>query len=189
MAHGAYALGVELGILRIDRDDHLEPCLALGDELFRDFDQLFLGILFETEGDVSLHRILRAAEQTPDRFFIVLAFDIPERDVDGAHGGAPHAGLGARVELLIKLIPDALSLERILPAQERGQLTIDEFAHAEPLRAAREAVACYAEIGFDGGKQNRRDNLFFQQRHIDRHAMQRRFDIRNFQKPPPGCWR
>src|SRR4030095_14654134 len=170
MAHGAYAVGVELGILRIDRDDRLEPCLALSDELFRDFDQLFLGILFEAEGDISWHRILRAAEQAPDRLLIVFALDVPERDVDGAHGGAPHAGLGARVELLIKLTPDALSLERILPAQERGQLTIDEFAHAEPLSAARETVARYAEIGFDGGKQNRRDDLFFQQRDIDRDA-------------------
>ena len=89
-------VGVDLGILRIDGDDHLEPLLALGDQLLGDFDQLILGVLLEAEGDVGLHRILRAAEQTPHRFFVMFALDVPERDVDGAHRRAPHAGLHPR---------------------------------------------------------------------------------------------
>ena len=45
------------------------------------------------------------------------------------------------VELFEELVPDALGFERIFAAQERRDFAVDEFLHAEALRAAGEAVA------------------------------------------------
>ncbi len=184
-AHSAHSLGVDPGIFRIDGDDHLEALLTLGDKLLGDLDQLFYGVLLQTEGDVGLHRILRAAEQAPNRFLIIFSFDVPERDVDGAHRRAPHAGLPARIELFVELVPDALGFERIFAAQKGREFAIDEFLHAEALRAARETVAGHSLVGFDAGKQDRGDDFFFEQRHFNRHPVQRGFDVGNLQNPPP----
>ena len=114
---------------------------------------MFFGVLLQTEGDVGLHRILRAAEQAPNRLLIKFSFDIPERDVDGAHRRAPHAGLPARIELFVELVPDAFGFERIFAAQKGRELAIDKFLHAEALRAARETVAGDALVGFDAANK------------------------------------
>ena len=115
----------------------------------------------------------------------MLAFDVPQRNVDGAHRRAPHAGLGARVELSIELAPDALGFQRVLAAQERRHFTIDEFPNAETLRTSGEAVAGDVGIGFDANEDDARDDFFLQQRHFHRYAVQRRFDVRDLQIPPP----
>ena len=93
--------------------------------------------MLEAESDVGGYRILRAAQQAPDGFAIMFSLEIPERDIDGAHGRAPHAGLGARIELAPKLIPDTFGLERILAAQKRRRFPVDKFANSETLRATR----------------------------------------------------
>ena len=155
------------------------------DQLLGNLDQLFLGILLETEGHVGRHRILRAAEQAPDRFFVVFAFDVPERDVDGAHCRAPHAGLGARVELFVELVPNALRFQRVFAAQERRQFPVDKFPNSKALRAAGETMAGNAAVGLYGDKDDGRDDFFLQQRYLHRHAMQRRFDVSDLQTPPP----
>jgi hypothetical protein len=66
----------------------------------------------------------------------MLALDVPQGDVDGAHRGAPHPGLGARVELFEQLIPDALGFQRILASEKRRNFTVDEFPDRKALRAA-----------------------------------------------------
>jgi hypothetical protein len=98
LPHSTYPRRIDTGLLGIDRNDHFESLLTLGDDLLGDLHQLFCVVLLKAEGYVRLHWVVRAAKQPPDRLSVMLAFDIPQRYVDGTDGRAPHTGLSARIK-------------------------------------------------------------------------------------------
>ena len=80
---------------RVVADDHLEPRVALADpELCRGGELLAVEEP-EAEGRIDGHAIARAAEEPPHGRAEVLAFQIPERNVDGGDGVARVPGLSA----------------------------------------------------------------------------------------------
>ncbi len=53
-------------------------------ELFGDFDKLIFFVLFQSESDISLHWILRAAKQPPHRLRPCFSEQIPQRNLNPA---------------------------------------------------------------------------------------------------------
>ena len=76
-----------------------------------------------------------------------------------------------------------------MPRRNGASFAIDKFLHAETLRAAREAVAGDAFVGFDRDEQDRCDDWFFEQRHLNRHAVKRGFDVGDLQMDTSYGWR
>src|SRR5215475_9222160 len=157
---------------------------SLSDKRFGDLDELLLGVLLESEGDIGGYWILRAAEQPPDGFLVIFPLDIPEGDIDGAHRRAPHPCLSPRVKCRVQLVPDALRFNWILATQKRRGLSVDELPGAKTLRCPGKSVARDTLIGFDGNKNDRRPDLFFKQGHVDRNSMESGSNVSDLHMSP-----
>ena len=82
-----------------------------------------------------------AAEQPPHRLIQRLALDVPERDVDGGERVCGIAGLAARHQRPIELVPDALMGERIVAEDGRPDDAVDDLRDHILFGDAGEAVA------------------------------------------------
>jgi hypothetical protein len=162
----------------------LSRCAPWSDKRFGHLDELLLGVLLEPKRHIGGHRILRSTEQPPNRFLVIFALDVPERDVDGAYRRAPHTGLRPRVERRVQLMPDALGLNRIFAAQKRRRLAIDELPGPKSLRRPGESVSRNTLVGFDSNKNYRRPDLFFKKGHIYGNSMKSGFDVSDLHMSP-----
>jgi hypothetical protein len=78
-ANGSDARGITSDIRFRTTHHHLQPSLALRDEILSYLDELVFTVLVEPEGHIRLHGVLSAAKESPDGLSQMLAFDIPTR--------------------------------------------------------------------------------------------------------------
>ena len=142
--------------------------------------ELIAGIVAEPEGDVGGDGGVRAAQEPPDGLAEVLALDVPEGDVHGAHRGRKGAALVARVVAVKAFVPEALVGQRVLACDERREFAVDVLAHGELLNRAGESIAGDAGVGLDADEDEAPGDFMVQQRHVVFDEMTAGLDARYF---------
>src|SRR5207244_10879579 len=111
---------------RLVADDHLQPPVALRHPELGSDGKLRAIEKIEAEGRVERHTRAGAAEQPPDRLPQRLALDVPQRDVDGGERLRAEAGLPARQQGPIELVPNALMRQRIIAMDRRRNHAVED---------------------------------------------------------------
>ena len=166
LAHGAHPRGVLADHLhhrrcvavaqRLVADRHLQPREALRHPELGRGGKLLAVEEAEAEGGIDRHARMRAAEQPPHRLFQRLALDVPQRDVDRGERMRGIAGLAARHQRPIELVPDALMRQRIVAEDRRPGDAVDDLRDHVLFGDAGEAVADQAVVGLDLDDGSRR---------------------------------
>jgi hypothetical protein len=130
-------------------DHHLEPPVALRHPELGRRRKLVAIEEVEAEGRVERHLLAGTAEQPPYRLAERLALDVPERDVDGRERLRAEAGLPARHQGPIELVPDALVRQRVVALDRRGDDPVDDLGNDRLPRDRRQTVADDVLIGLD----------------------------------------
>src|SRR5215475_1662153 len=159
--------------------------MTLGDELFRDLDELLARILQQAKGDVGRNCGAVSTEKPPYRLVQVFPLQIPERYIHCTHGRGPGACLRARIEPIEKVMPVTLSGQRVLAGKQRLDFSIDKLFDCKPLDRSREAVPCHAGAGLHSDEHDLAHDRLVQQGYLCRDAMGTRADARDLHKSSP----
>ena len=128
---------------------HLQAPEAAVDPELRGLGEFLAIEEIESKGDVDRHALARASQQAPHRLTERLALEIPQRHVDCRNSVRPIAGLTARQQRPIELVPDALMRERIIANDRRTGDLLDDISDHGLLRDGGEAVTDEPGIGLD----------------------------------------
>ena len=134
---------------RLVADRHLQPDETLRHPELGRCGQLLAVEEAEAERRIDRHARMRAAEQLPDRQAERLALDVPQRHVDRGERMRGIAGLAARHQHPVELVPDALVRKRIV-ADDRGPGdAVDDLRDHVLFGDAGQAVAGQAAVGLN----------------------------------------
>ncbi len=106
----------------------------------------------------------------------MFAFQVPERYIDSAHGRRPDPGLSPRIEPVEKIVPVALSRQRIFTHKERRDFLSDQLSDGKPLSRPGQTVSGDAGIRVNPHEHDFAKDRFVQNRHFRRDLVGRRFD-------------
>jgi hypothetical protein len=134
---------------RLACDRHLEPPETVGDPLLRGRCQLLAVEKAESECRVDRHALARTAKQLPDRKAERLALDVPEREIDRGERVRGIAGLTARHDGPVDLLPDAFGEQRIVADEVRRDHTVDHLRDHVLFGDGRQSVTDDAGVGLD----------------------------------------
>lgn len=157
-------------------DDHLQLVRTLGDQVLGDLDELLPGVLREAERHVGRNLVASTTEQSPDGLVVVLPREVPESDIDRAHGRTPDAGLVAGVQFGPELALDPDRFAGIGADQDGRDFAVHVLPDTLHVEVSRLAVAGVVGVGFDGDEDDRYLDRPVEERRFDRHCVGRCFD-------------
>ena len=159
---------------RLVADRHLQPREALRHPELGRGGKLLAVEEAKAEGGIDRHARMRAAKEPPDRLAQRLALDVPQRHVDRGERMRRVAGLAARHQRPVELVPDALVRERIVADDRGAGDAVDDLGDHVLFGDAGQAVTDETVVGLDLDVAGRKRGLAVDadeldvQRHVER---------------------